>query len=91
MSSELPFRLPVRRSSSIGEIKDADGIVVARTPGATNADAIVAALNGYAAMREALENMPRPSSTGDMTEFGRRVLHWQASVDALAGIAEVKP
>lgn len=95
MSSELPFKLPVRkRADRIWfDIIDSDGAtLISERLSEPVADAIVAALNGYAAMREALESMPRPLRMGGMSDFGIRILVWQAKVDAaLTAAAEVKP
>lgn len=88
MANELPFKLPVRVAETplsgreLFQILGADGYVVADDMFRDEADAIVAALNGYAAMREALESMPRPSRMGGMSDFGIRILVWQAKVDA---------
>ncbi len=59
MANELPFKLPVRIEST-GEadwVIDAGNHHIAQCYDCTDAEGIVAALNGYAAMREALEAM----------------------------------
>lgn len=43
-------------------------------------------------LRKVLEDMPRPRLQGSMTEFGERILQWQAKVDsALARSAPTSP
>lgn len=59
MANELPFRLPVRAKKQhegrqTFQLVDASGYVIADQLLKDDADAIVASLNGYAAMREAL-------------------------------------
>lgn len=86
MSSGLPFKLPVRVTpythSELCEIHYADGGLLGSGFTPEEAYALATIINGYAAMREALESMPRPSRMGGMSDFGIRILAWQAKVDA---------